>query len=94
VYSFGGIDHLVRMLDAHDDAWSAWFAEHAAAPLSLSYDEIAADPAGALRRTLDFLGVRDDLEVQPPAEPPLRRQAGAQSAEWAERYLRDREART
>jgi LPS sulfotransferase NodH len=94
VYSFAGIDHLVRMLDAHDDAWSAWFAEHAAAPLSVSYDEIAADPAGTLRRTLDFLGVRDDLEVQPPAEPPLRRQAGAQSAEWAERYLRDREART
>jgi LPS sulfotransferase NodH len=92
-YSFRGIDHLVRMLDAHDSAWCAWFAAHAIQPLSLSYDEVAADPPGALRRTLEFLGVTADLDCEPPAEPPLRRQAGARSAEWAERYLRDREAR-
>jgi LPS sulfotransferase NodH len=93
-YSFTGIDHLVRMLDAHDEAWCAWFEEHGIAPLRLSYDDIAADPGGALHRTLDFLGVTDDLDHEPPAEPPLRRQAGAQSAEWAARYLRDRETRT
>jgi LPS sulfotransferase NodH len=89
-YSFTGIDHLVRALDAHDDAWGAWFAEHGITPLSLSYDELAADPAGQLRRTLEFLGVDEDLDAEPPAEPPLRRQAGAQSAEWAERYRRER----
>jgi LPS sulfotransferase NodH len=52
VYSFAAIDHLVRTLDAHDDAWRGWFAEH---------------------------GIE-----------PLRRQAGAQSAEWADRYRRQR----
>jgi LPS sulfotransferase NodH len=93
VYSFTGIDHLVRTLDAHDDAWCAWFAEHGIAALSLTYDDLAADPAGQLHRTLSFLGVDGDLQAEPPSEPPLRRQAGAQSAEWAERYLRDREAR-
>jgi LPS sulfotransferase NodH len=92
-YSFAGIDHLVRMFDAHDSAWCAWFAEHAIQPLTLSYDEVAADPAGSLRRTLEFLGVAADLDREPPADPPLRRQAGAQSVEWARRYLRDREAR-
>jgi LPS sulfotransferase NodH len=93
VYSFTAIDHLVRMLDAHDDAWSAWFDEHGITPLRLSYDELATDPAGQLHRTLAFLGVDGDLDADPPAEPPLRRQAGAQSAAWAERYVRDREVR-
>jgi LPS sulfotransferase NodH len=90
VYSFAGIDHLVRMLDAHDDAWCAWFAEHGITPLRLSYDELAADPPGQLHRTLAFLGVDGDLDAEPAAEPPLRRQAGAQSAEWADRYRRER----
>ena len=91
-YSFIGIDHLVRMLDAHDEAWCAWFQRHAIQPLRLSYDEVAADPAGTLHRTLEFLGVLADLDCEPPGDPPLRRQAGAQSAEWAERYLRERAA--
>jgi LPS sulfotransferase NodH len=94
VYSFTGIDHLVRTLDAHDDAWGAWFADHGIEPLRLAYDELAADPPGQLHRTLAFLGVDGELESEPPAEPPLRRQAGAQSAEWADRYLREREERT
>jgi LPS sulfotransferase NodH len=89
VYSFTGIDHLVRTLDAHDDAWSAWFDEHGIAPLRLSYDELAADPPGELQRTLAFLGVASDRG----SEPPLRRQAGAQSAEWADRYRRERNGR-
>jgi LPS sulfotransferase NodH len=92
-YSFTGIDHLVRMLDAHDGAWCEWFARHAIQPLRLSYDEVAADPAGTLRRTLEFLAVIADLDCEPPRDPPLRRQAGAQSVEWAERYLRERAAR-
>jgi LPS sulfotransferase NodH len=93
VYSFTGIDHLVRTLDAHDDAWCEWFEEHEITPLRLSYDDLAADPPGQLRRTLEFLGVDDNLDGEPPAEPPLRRQAGAQSAEWSERYRRERAIR-
>jgi LPS sulfotransferase NodH len=90
VYSYTAIDHLVRMLDAHDDAWSAWFADHGVTPLRLSYDALAADPAAELRRTLEFLDVAGELDAPAPAEPPLRRQAGEQSAAWADRYLRDR----
>jgi LPS sulfotransferase NodH len=86
VYSFGGIDHLVRMLDDHDCAWRAWFAHHGVEPLRLDYGEIAADPPAALRRTLEFLGV----EGAPPDQAPLRRQAGEQSREWAARYQREK----
>src|SRR3954451_3870631 len=89
VYSFAAIDHLVNLLDAHDDAWCEWFDAHDIAPFRLSYDDIADDPDRDLTPTLDSLGIEPTFE----GEPPLRRQAGPQSAEWRDRYLRDREAR-
>jgi trehalose 2-sulfotransferase len=90
VYSFTGIHHLVEMLDAHDDAWSAWFDDHRITPLRVAYDDLAEDPGHELRRTLDFLAI----DAAGEGEPPLRRQAGPQSAEWTERYLREREVLT
>jgi trehalose 2-sulfotransferase len=89
VYSFAAIDHLRRLLEEHDCAWNRWFGHHELVPLRLTYDEIAADPRAALRRTLDHLGVSADA----PDEPPLRRQAGEQSQQWAERYTSELAAR-
>jgi LPS sulfotransferase NodH len=91
-YSFAGIDHLVRQLEAQQRAWREWFAAEEVEPLCLSYDEIAADPPAALRRTLAHVGI-EEAPGEPSREPPLRRQAGAQSREWAERYAADRAAR-
>jgi LPS sulfotransferase NodH len=90
VYSFAGIDHLARQLEAHERAWCAWFAEHGVQPLGLRYGEIAGDPRAALGRTLAHVGV----EGAPAAagDLPLRRQAGAQSREWAARYAAERGA--
>jgi LPS sulfotransferase NodH len=88
-YSFAGIDHLVRRLEEDERAWRGWFAAEGVEPLSLGYSEIAADPPAALRRTLRHVGVAE-VAGAPPPEPPLRRQAGAQSREWAERYAADR----
>jgi LPS sulfotransferase NodH len=90
VYSFAGIDHLVHRLEADDRAWDAWFERHGVVPLRLRYGEIAGDPHDALRRTLVHLGVADEPH-DVPAVPPLRRQAGAQSREWAARYAADRD---
>jgi LPS sulfotransferase NodH len=90
VYSFAGIDHLVRMLTADDRAWRAWFAAQRVDPLSLSYDEVAADPPAALARTLAFLGLTGECNGAPPAAARLRRQAGEQSREWAQRYDREK----
>jgi LPS sulfotransferase NodH len=91
-YCFAGIDHLVSQLEAHDRAWCAWFAAEGLQPLRLTYDEIAADPPAALRRTLAHAGVSEPAQ-ELSAEPPLRRQAGPQSREWAERYVAERTAR-
>ena len=39
-------------------------------------------------RLLEYVGVAGEL-TEPVPEPRLRRQSGAGSAEWAERYRRD-----
>lgn len=92
-YSFAGIDHLVRLLEAHDRAWVDWFARHERQPLEVRYSELAEDPAGVLCRVLAHIDVDDAQEGGLPVEPPLRRQAGEQSRRWADRYRRERESR-
>jgi LPS sulfotransferase NodH len=88
-YSFAGVDHLVRMLRGHDRSWRRWFRTHGLEPLELRYEEIAGDPATAVRRTLAHVGVAGELHGALP-EPRMRRQADAVSLEWAERYREER----
>ncbi len=82
VYHGGAIGHLAHQLEEQDDAWRAWFAEQGVEPLTIAYEDLAADTHGATAAVLDHLGVG-------PAEipdPPLRRQGDDRSARWAERY--------
>jgi LPS sulfotransferase NodH len=84
-YDFRALDHLVRRLRRDDDAWEAWFAEQEIAPLTLVYEEFAAEPRAAAEAVAGVVGVT--LPAAPPRDdPPLERQADDQSAEWAERY--------
>lgn len=92
VYSFGAIEHLVGRLEADDAAWERWFGEQGVSPLRISYSRLADDPAAVPQRTLDFIGVSDALVGDPPV-PSMRRQAGEQSREWADRYRREAQSR-
>ncbi|WCB95224.1 Trehalose 2-sulfotransferase [Baekduia alba] len=87
-YSFAGIDHLVAQLEDHDAAWRTWFAASGRTPHEVSYDDLAADPAGVVGGVLRFLGLPDD-DVPAPA---TERQGNARSAAWADRYRGEREA--
>jgi trehalose 2-sulfotransferase len=83
-FSYAALDHLVGLLTAHDAAWERFFIQ-AGPVLTLTYEEVAADLAGAVRRTLAHIG------VQPPpgaveALPRMRRQADERSDSWAEAY--------
>jgi LPS sulfotransferase NodH len=91
VYSFSAIEHLVHELERHDVAWERWFDEQAIEPLQVRYSALAEDPSRVLQETLDFIGVGDQAHPEPPS-PSLRRQSGAQSREWADRYRRAEEA--
>jgi LPS sulfotransferase NodH len=93
LYSFAGVDHLVRMLGGHDRSWRRWFRTHELEPLELRYEEIAGDPEAAVRRTLEHLGVAGELQGSLP-EPHLRRQADEVSLAWAERYRQERAPRS
>ena len=82
VYHAGAIGYLAGQLTDHDDAWRSWFSVNRIEPLTIVYEELAADTSGVAAEVLDHLGVG-------PAkipEPPLRRQGDDLSARWVERY--------
>ena len=92
IYSFDGIDHLVRRFTADDDGWSGLFAAAGRQPLRISYERLAADRESTVRMVLSHIG------VQPPpgwsAPEPIRRQGDALSDDWVAAYDRDRLQRT
>jgi LPS sulfotransferase NodH len=93
VYRFEGIDHLVRTLQADDDAWQEFFARHRIPALRVVYEEdLEPAPQRAVRAVLDH------IRVQPPAEwqahVVTKRQADALSDDWVAAYHRDVAARS
>jgi LPS sulfotransferase NodH len=84
-YSFAALHHLVELLAGHDAAWGRFLAARSGV-LSLTYEEVASDLGGALRRTLEHIGV---AAGELGALPTMRRQADERSDAWAERYGRE-----
>ena len=82
VYHAGAIGYLAGQLTDHDDAWRTWFSANRIEPLTIVYEELAADTSGVAAEVLDHLGV-GPAEIP---EPPLRRQGDDLSARWVERY--------
>jgi LPS sulfotransferase NodH len=82
VYHAGAIGYLAGQLSDHDDAWRTWFAANRIEPLTIVYEELAADTTGVTAEVIDHLGV-GPVEIP---EPPLRRQGDDRSARWVERY--------
>ena len=86
-YSYAALQHLVRLLGAHDAAWERFLAakDHV---LTLTYEDIDSDLGGALARTLAHIGV-DPVPRTLEALPTMRRQSDQRSEEWAAAYARD-----
>src|SRR3954447_2458778 len=82
VYHAGAIGYLAGQLSEHDDAWRTWFSTNRVEPLTIVYEELAADTSGVTAEVIDHLGV-GAAEIP---EPPLRRQGDDRSARWVERY--------
>src|SRR3954447_6993065 len=75
VYSRAAIDHLIGWLQAGERGWTEWLAGRDADVVV--YEDFARDPAPVIEA---FTGVS-------AFAPPLKRQSGARSREWASRYL-------
>jgi trehalose 2-sulfotransferase len=85
-YSFAALRHLVDLLGAQEASWERFLGAATAPVLALTYEDVAADPAAAARRTLEHIG-GDTGQLR--ALPRMRRQADERSDAWAERYARD-----
>ena len=88
VYHAGAIGHLVAQLTEQDEAWRAWFAANGIEPLTIAYEELAADAAATAGAVLAHVGA-ETAEI--PA-PPLRRQGDDRSTRWVERFRGGRAA--
>jgi LPS sulfotransferase NodH len=90
-FSVATLDDLHATIRSHTRNWRRYFAQCNVDPLELYYEEVAQDPAAAVRRVLDF------LEIPAPRTPEtrnrrLRCQADDLSEMWVTRYRRIRRA--
>jgi LPS sulfotransferase NodH len=86
-YHAGAIAHVVRMLQAQEAGWRAWFAEEGINPIDVSYPVLWRNLTEVVGTVLEALGLDPRLA---PA-PVLERQADHRSDEWVERYRADAE---
>src|ERR1035441_7346982 len=84
VFSFRAINYLVRLLTAHDASWDAYFLGLGYEPLKLTYEELAEDTDGVVRRVLEHLGIPVP-EGLASVEPRLSVQADEVSEDWVRR---------
>ncbi len=87
VYDFGALRQQVAELEQLDRAWETWFDEQGIEPHRITYDELSADPAGALIRMFEALGV--PAPDRSSVRPGVAKLADDVSAEWAQRYRND-----
>jgi LPS sulfotransferase NodH len=89
-YDFAALSELVVTAQVEAAGWRSFLRGCEAVTLSLTYEEIAADYAGAIVRAAAFIGVPLAREAVPP--PAFHRQADARSREWENRYRAEERA--
>ena len=88
-YDFARISAYVEEARTDNHHWQNWFSANRIRPLSLWYEDLAAQPERTAQSALDFLGL-----TLPPGHTltaPNRRMADATSADWAARYRAEAE---
>ena len=86
-YDFERLKAEVARFDTYATGWDAWFASEGIAPVEVTYEALAADPAGELARICGALGVPapDPASVR----PGVAKLSDEVSAEWIRRYRAD-----
>jgi trehalose 2-sulfotransferase len=86
-YCFAALRHLVARLTEHDRRWATLLSVADAPVLEVTYEELTADLRGAIRRTLEHIGVPPPDPA--PELPRMRRQSDELSESWVAAYARD-----
>ena len=69
--------------------WMRWFESSGVDPLVVTYEDLAADKAGVVRRVVEFLGVQDDPREEVRDLPEFELRTGGMNDEWAARFERE-----
>lgn len=84
------LEHFIAETLAHEAEWRRWFHAEGIKPLSLTYEELSANPRAVLADVLSSLG--QDPRRAAGVEVKTSRMADAESLAWAERYRAKRHA--
>lgn len=91
-YNFGAIDTLVRRLEDEERQWQTFFELGKIRPLTINYEDIAADYTGEVERALRHVRVwGKGCEIRKPERN--RKLADETTALWHQRYQEDVKAR-
>ena len=85
VFDPSSTHHLEQTLTECDRGWEIFFRSHAIMPLTIWYEDLAANYAGTLQHVIDYLGIpaASNLTFGPPR---LRKQADAETETWLQQY--------
>jgi LPS sulfotransferase NodH len=90
--SWGEIRYLENGLVSQEAVWTRFFDRNAIAPLELVYEEVSADPSGALVQIFELLGMTPPAVL--PGRSRLKKQADDTTEQWLQEYLRHRDSVT
>ncbi len=88
VYDAAAIASRMAVLRGANAAWERWFEREGITPLRLSYENLAADPQGALAAILVQLGL--DVGAAAGVQAGVARLADTTSREWKARFVADK----
>jgi len=86
-YDFAQIRTYTQEIDAHNQAWTAWFWTNGVQPHRVWYEDLAAAPVATTHAILAFLQLAVPPHVRISANN--QRLADATSAAWIARYQAD-----
>jgi LPS sulfotransferase NodH len=81
-YSYDEISEELQMLKDEALGWEVWFQTNRIQPLMLEYEDLAANPKGALEEILTFI----DVDRASVVDVGTKKMANALNKEWIDRY--------
>lgn len=88
VYDPQRIGEKLTTLKALDAEWPVWFAREGIEPVSLTYEDLSADPQGKLALVLAALGL--DPALAEAVETPTAKLSDDLSQQWTDRFRAER----
>lgn len=88
-YSQADLEGAERWIEIHQGAWEEMFRDLRLTPLTLWYEDVVADPTGAVAKVANYLGVTIDPAAA-IAVPEVRKQDETHSLRWAAQYAEAR----